>query len=72
MDLHMLLFRVLFIRTKVILKKPDEDSSEGRETSWNQHIGNVRARLNVEKLVHAVKSDATLLRALLIFHLLIA
>jgi uncharacterized hydrophobic protein (TIGR00341 family) len=47
-------------KDKSHLKKPDEDSSEVPETSWNQHIGNVRARLNVEKLVHAVKSDATL------------
>ena len=47
-------------KDKSHLKKSDEVSPEGPETSWNQHIGNVRARLNVEKLVHAVKSDATL------------
>ncbi|XP_070490390.1 uncharacterized protein [Chironomus tepperi] len=49
-------------KDKSHLRKSDEDSSDNLfpETSWNQHIGNVRARLNVEKLVHAVKSDATM------------
>lgn len=47
-------------KDKSHLKKSNENSSDilFREISWNQHIGNVRARLNVEKLVHAVKSDA--------------
>lgn len=48
-------------KDKSHLKKSDSESDEMfKETSWNRHIGNVRARLNVEKLVHAVKSDATL------------
>ncbi|KAL7016194.1 hypothetical protein ACKWTF_009956 [Chironomus riparius] len=49
-------------KDKSHLRKSDDDSSDNiiRETSWIQHIGNVRARLNVEKLVHAVKSDATM------------
>lgn len=48
-------------KDKSHLRKPDADTSDIiKETSWNKHIGKIRARLNVEKLVHAVKSDAAL------------
>jgi uncharacterized hydrophobic protein (TIGR00271 family) len=41
----------------------DETSSpesQMKETSWNKFIGSVRARMNVAKIVEAVKSDASL------------
>lgn len=44
--------------------KDDEETSSGqsalKETSWNKFIGTVRARMNVAKIVDAVKSDASL------------
>lgn len=42
----------------------DEESSSAqsvlKETAWNKFIGTVRARMNVAKIVEAVKSDASL------------
>lgn len=47
---------------KTRLKEDDETSTSTqamfKETSWNRFIGSVRARMNVAKIVDAVKSDA--------------
>lgn len=46
------------------VKDDDEETNSGqsliKETAWNKFIGTVRARMNVAKIVEAVKSDATL------------
>lgn len=47
---------------KTRLKEDDETSTSTqamfKETAWNRFIGSVRARMNVAKIVDAVKSDA--------------
>lgn len=47
---------------KTRLKEDDETSTSTqgifKESSWNKFIGSVRARMNVAKIVEAVKSDA--------------
>jgi uncharacterized hydrophobic protein (TIGR00271 family) len=49
---------------KTRLKEDDESSTSTqamfKETSWNRFIGTVRARMNVAKIVDAVKSDAAM------------
>jgi uncharacterized hydrophobic protein (TIGR00271 family) len=44
------------------VKEEDEDSAQSviKETAWNKFIGTVRARMNVAKIVDAVKTDASL------------
>jgi uncharacterized hydrophobic protein (TIGR00271 family) len=44
------------------VKEDDEDSAQSviKETAWNKFIGTVRARMNVAKIVDAVKADANL------------
>lgn len=43
-------------------KEDDEDSGQSviKETAWNKFIGTVRARMNVAKIVDAVRADANL------------
>lgn len=46
------------------VKNDDDETNSGQSiikgTSWNKFIGTVRARMNVAKIVDAVKSDAKL------------
>lgn len=44
------------------VKEDDDDSAQStvKETNWNKFIGTVRARMNVAKIVDAVKTDASL------------
>lgn len=46
------------------IKNDNQDSTSGqsviKETAWNKFIGTVRARMNVAKIVDAVKSDGSL------------
>lgn len=44
------------------VKEDDEDSGQSviKETGWNKFIGTVRARMNVAKIVEAVRTDASL------------
>lgn len=41
-------------------KEDEISSSMTKETGWNKFIGTVRARMNVAKIVDAVKADATI------------
>lgn len=46
------------------LKQEEHETSSGqsvlKETAWNKFIGTVRARMNVAKIVDAVKADASI------------
>lgn len=46
------------------VRDADEETSSsqatGKETGWNKFISTIRARMNVAKIVEAVKSDATI------------
>lgn len=44
------------------MKEDDDESRQSviKETAWNNFIGTVRARMNVAKIVEAVKTDASL------------